>query len=345
MACTNIKLAALEKDCEFNKGGIKDIWIARYQDLCDSYCGSNASVKHGVELGKNANGHDYITNIFMKADPNTNLNYLFYHYYLTNDSAVLDTEYTIDQANGILFTTNTLTCTVPVQTIDKRHQLMDLLLSDVVVIAKDGNGRYYYMGYEEPVKVNTFTTTTGTASADSNNYNFTLVDTSKQTPYMIGEFDENGCSTGDPIVQKLTEGTGPGCDSAGCTVPVFINLEAFDPNYGLESDAWDGEDRFPVVYVDGERVELTWNDEEPRWYLFPASAGSSIHIDIWCLVVDGDNQEWFNKPNEFDPETPGTYGIVTSSELSVECQKTVTIEFNNRDIEPEVEEPVLDLLG
>ena len=59
-------------------------------------------------------------------------------------------------------------------TTDKRDKLMLLTQGRVVVIVKDGNGRYWALGTGQGLRVTAFTDMTGTASSDRNGYEFTL---------------------------------------------------------------------------------------------------------------------------------------------------------------------------
>jgi hypothetical protein len=67
----------------------------------------------------------------------------------------------------------------------KRVEITALALGDLAVIVKDANGKYWYLGKDEPVNASAGDGQTGTARSDANRYTITLQDNSLQMPYEV----------------------------------------------------------------------------------------------------------------------------------------------------------------
>ena len=92
---------------------------------------------------------------------------------------------TIDPANGVSFFTSDLSLVFAKQDTAKRIEISALALDDLVVIVKDANGKFWYLGYNEPVQASAAAAQTVTARTDGNNYTITLQDTSVKLPYEV----------------------------------------------------------------------------------------------------------------------------------------------------------------
>jgi len=69
----------------------------------------------------------------------------------------------------------------------KRVEITALSLGDLAVIVKDANGKYWYLGKDEPVNASAGDGQTGTARGDANRYTITLQDESLEMPYEVDE--------------------------------------------------------------------------------------------------------------------------------------------------------------
>ena len=67
----------------------------------------------------------------------------------------------------------------------KRVEITALALGDLVCIVKDANGKYWYLGKDEPVNASAGDGQTGTARGDANRYTITLHDESQEMPYEV----------------------------------------------------------------------------------------------------------------------------------------------------------------
>lgn len=163
MSCSLNTLAGIMGSCESNQGGIIEAYINHFDQV------EEVTVES-----------DKITTITLKASGEK-----FHKYNFKRNTGSLTSTYTIDPVNGVSFVTSDLSLVFAKQDTAKRIEISALALDDLVVIVKDANGRFWYLGYSEPVQASAATAQTGTARTDGNNYNITLQDTSLTLPYEV----------------------------------------------------------------------------------------------------------------------------------------------------------------
>ena len=163
MACSINTLAGIAGSCEASMGGIIEVYINHFDQV------EEVTVTT-----------DKITAISLKASGEK-----FHKYNFKRNTGSLTSTYTIDPANGVNFITSDLSLVFAKQDTAKRIEISALALDDLVVIVKDANSKYWYLGYDEPVQASAATAQTGTARTDGNNYNITLQDTSVKLPYEV----------------------------------------------------------------------------------------------------------------------------------------------------------------
>ena len=71
-----------------------------------------------------------------------------------------------------------------------------------MVIVKDNNGVYWFLGYDEPVNATAGGGQTGQAKTDANQYTITLTDESHELPYEVSK------TFGDSLTKELIKGSG-----------------------------------------------------------------------------------------------------------------------------------------
>lgn len=163
MACSLNTLAGIAGSCESNQGGIIEVYINHFDQIDEVTVTS-----------------DKISAITLKASGEK-----FHKYNFKRNTGSLTSTYTIDPVNGVNFVTSDLTLVFAKQDTVKRIEISALALDDLVVIVKDANQKYWYLGYNEPVQASAATAQTGTARTDGNSYNITLQDTSLTLPYEV----------------------------------------------------------------------------------------------------------------------------------------------------------------
>ena len=161
MSCIQT-LSGLTRDCSSNMGGIVEALIANFDDV------SNVEVTDGQ-----------ITTITMAASAK------FKRYSFAKNTGSLTSTYNLDPASGVRYVTSDLLLQFNRMETSKRVEITALALGDLVVIVKDANGKYWYLGKNEPVSASASDGQTGTARGDANRYTITLQDESLEMPYEV----------------------------------------------------------------------------------------------------------------------------------------------------------------
>ena len=91
----------------------------------------------------------------------------------------------VDPANGVNYVSTDLVLLFTRMETTKRIEMAALAVNELAVIVKDANGKYWYLGYDEPVAASAGDGQTGTARGDGNRYSITLQDTSTSWPYEV----------------------------------------------------------------------------------------------------------------------------------------------------------------
>lgn len=143
-------------------GGIVEVLLANRDDV------TNVTVGEGK-----------ITAITMAASA------LFKKYAFARNTGSMSSNYTIDQTTGVRFVATDLVLVFNRMETAKRVEINALAQNDLVVIVKDANGKYWYLGYDEAVLATAGDGLTGTARADRNGYSITLQDNSHEMPYEV----------------------------------------------------------------------------------------------------------------------------------------------------------------
>lgn len=158
MACASYTMSGLAVGCKDSIGGIKKAWFAPY--------GVTTSVSTNTLTIAPESIKDFKVYNFRKATGSM--------------TSTLNTSETA----GNSFTTE-VTLQFLKQETSKRLEVMALLMNEMVGVIKDGNGKYWYIGYDYPIEATAGTAETGTAMTDLNGYNITITDNSIELPYEI----------------------------------------------------------------------------------------------------------------------------------------------------------------
>lgn len=161
MPCTQT-LSGLTRDCSSNMGGIVEALIANFDDV------TGVTVSDGI-----------ITVISMASSAK------FKRYSFAKNTGSLTSNYNIDAASGVKYVTSDLLLQFNRMETSKRVEITALALGDLAIIVKDANGKYWYLGKDEPVNASAGDGQTGTARGDANRYTITLQDESKEMPYEV----------------------------------------------------------------------------------------------------------------------------------------------------------------
>ena len=164
MSCISKTISGLAHDCSSNIGGISKIWITGYKE-------GAATIESDVITGFN----EAVTLESWKP------------FAFRKGAASMTKTANIDDANGINYITTELVINFSRMETTKRIEMQALLLDEVMVIVKDNNGKYWFLGYSEPVYATAGTGATGQAKTDANQYSITLTDECAVFPYEVSK--------------------------------------------------------------------------------------------------------------------------------------------------------------
>ena len=161
MAC-NVAISGLPVDCLASIGGVSEVYITN-ADNVTAVTATDGKVTQ-ITLATSAK---------------------FYKYWFRRNTASMTSTATIDPTTGANFVTTDLALQFNRMDTAKRMEIAALSVNEVVVIVKDANGVYWYLGYDHPVIASAADGATGTASTDANKYGITLQDISKEMPMEV----------------------------------------------------------------------------------------------------------------------------------------------------------------
>lgn len=109
----------------------------------------------------------------------------FKSYYFNRNTGSMTSNYTLDPATGVRYVTTDLALQFNRMETSKRIEVTALAQNELALIVKDANGKYWFLGKDEPVMATAGEGVTGTARGDRNGYGITLQDTSLEMPYEV----------------------------------------------------------------------------------------------------------------------------------------------------------------
>ena len=163
MACSQT-LNGIAAACETNVGGIREVYIANYDDVT------------AIEVDATSNMIDTIT---MDTDKK------FKKYLFKKNTSSLTSTLNVDPTAGVNFVQSDLALVFAKQETTKRMEIAKLSLGELRVIVLDSNGKYWFLGYEEFVSATAGTAETGVNRTDGNRYTITLTDYASSYPYEV----------------------------------------------------------------------------------------------------------------------------------------------------------------
>lgn len=161
MACSQT-LSGIAKDCLSSLGGIVEAYIANKADV------SAVTVTS-----------DQVTAITMAGGAK------FHAYQFRPGTGSLTSNYTVNNENDSRFVESDLVLVFNRMDTTKRVEVVALAQTETVAIVKDGNGKYWFLGFDEGMVLGAGDGQTGTAHGDRNGYSVTLHDVSREMPYEV----------------------------------------------------------------------------------------------------------------------------------------------------------------
>ena len=161
MACTQT-LSGLTRDCSNSMGGVKEVYIANFDDVS------------GVTITS-----DIITTISMVGAAK------FKKYSFRPQTAELVSTPQVNSENGVAYIQSVLTMQFAKMDTTKRLEINALSLGDLALVVVDNNGKMWYLGKDNPVTASGGDSGTGKAFTDPNRYGIQLTDNSLLYPYEV----------------------------------------------------------------------------------------------------------------------------------------------------------------
>lgn len=149
-------------DCQTSIGGIKEVYIANYDNIV------------GVTVTD-----DIITGIEQDGAV------VFKKYQFRKQTGSMTSTLNVDETTGVNYVSTELNLVFTKMETSKRIEVAALSIGQLAVIVKDSNNKYWYLGYNDYVSATAGSANSGTSKGDSNNYSITLKDESDSYPYEV----------------------------------------------------------------------------------------------------------------------------------------------------------------
>ena len=173
MACTQT-LNGIILDCETSVGGIKEVYIAHYEDVVGKLTvGSTITVDDETVTLPG----DMITAIDAAGK--------FKRYQFRKQTGSMTSTLNVDEVAGINYVSTELSLVFTKMETKKRVEIAAMAVGQLSVIVKDGNNKFWFLSFDDYVSSTAGSGNTGTAKGDSNNYSITLKDESDSYPYEV----------------------------------------------------------------------------------------------------------------------------------------------------------------
>ena len=167
MACP-ISLNGIMLDCASSVGGIKEVYITSYGDYLPQVDSPNGKITGLTQVNESVTAK-------------------FKRYQFRKQTGSMTSTLNVDEVAGINYVSTELNLVFTKMETAKRIEIAAMAIGQLIVIVKDGNNKYWYLGYNDYVSATAGSGNTGTAKGDSNNYSITLKDESDSFPYEIDE--------------------------------------------------------------------------------------------------------------------------------------------------------------
>lgn len=161
MPCTQT-LSGIARDCTSNIGGIKNAFIANFDDVTAVTETSNK-----------------VSDITMASSKK------FKKYHFRKGTGSVTSTLNVDPTTGVNFVQSDIILQFSKMETTKRIEIAALAQAELAVIIEDMNGLFWYYGRQEGVSASAGTGQTGTARTDGNYYQITLQDNDASFPLEV----------------------------------------------------------------------------------------------------------------------------------------------------------------
>lgn len=151
-SCSTQTLSGLKLACESNKGGIKTVYAAYYDE----------AYKAGITVSAGS-----ITTL-------STAQTTWYKYDFKRNTGSMTSTLNVDEAAGTNYVSTDVIMQFNRMETKKRLEMTALSLQELVLLVVDSNDKVWYLGYDEPVVASAGTGQTGVQKSDGNYYQITL---------------------------------------------------------------------------------------------------------------------------------------------------------------------------
>lgn len=164
MSCSRTLTGIAGSACDVNLSGVKALYLTNYDELTSFTldASSNAVTAMTMDTGKK-----------------------FHKYVAAKDTASMTSTLTRDDTAGTSYVTTEITGQFNKMNEDKRYEMTELQLADLVGLVLDKNGNYWLMGSVDAATMTAMTAQTGAGRDDGNFYNITITDVTGALPYFV----------------------------------------------------------------------------------------------------------------------------------------------------------------
>ena len=138
-------------DCRDSLGGITEVYFIAFQDVSSTTEASGVITAMTKAAGKR-----------------------FYKYELTKGTSILTENINSNVQNGTLYYTPEMTIILNKLQASTRNEILLLAKNLLLAVAKDNNGKYWYLGKTRGLDLTAGSATSGTADADRSGYTLTF---------------------------------------------------------------------------------------------------------------------------------------------------------------------------
>lgn len=170
MAICTQALGGIQLDCTTSQGGIKSVWIARYDDVKPEVILKQMTPTENETYGGKPEDYKMVT----FTGGSTTVKDKFKVFEFRRGTASMTETHTADETTGNNYVTAELSLVFTKKDTTKRVEMAALSVGQLAVIVLDSNGKYWYMGYDDYVSASAGGSETGTAKSDRNAFTITL---------------------------------------------------------------------------------------------------------------------------------------------------------------------------
>lgn len=166
-----LSLAGISRDCCPNIGGIKTVFLARYEDI--------DSVTKVEDSGSENAG--YVTAISLKSGAK------WYEYQFRKNTGSMTSTLNVNDDTGNTYISTEISLVFGRMDTAKRIEMTALTVTPVVAVVIDSNDIAWYVGFDDYVSASAGTGETGVNKEDRNAYTLTLSADSTDWPYELSD--------------------------------------------------------------------------------------------------------------------------------------------------------------